>query len=600
MRHRALVLTTAVVLSSTLAPARAAEPPVTQRLAVDVHFLASDSLEGRAAGTAGGRIAARYVADRFAALGLRPAGDDGGYLQSFSFISGVHAGPANRLAFTADGTEHAAVADEDFRPLAFSASGSADGEVVFAGYGISAPDLGYDDYAGLDAEGKIVLVLRHSPDGDDPSSRFQPYMALRRKASEARQHGAAAVLVATGPEKGDSEAPVKLAFDASFGDAGLPVLSISTSLAESLFAGQGFTLGDLQSRIGERDEPASRPLGVRASLAADVIQERATTANVVALLPGADPALANQVVVIGAHYDHLGYGGPDSGSLTPDEHAVHNGADDNASGVAGMLETARRLAARPPARTVLFAAFAAEERGLLGSSHLAQNLPVDQGALVAMINMDMIGRAKRGPAVTVGGYGTAAEWPDIVEAVNADHHLKIATDKGGFGASDHSSFYSLDVPVLFLFTGAHGDYHKPTDDAERLDYGRMAEIVGFVADLARTVADRPEPPTFQRVADEGTGGRRSYKVRTGVIPEFGYEGEGFKISGVAGGSPAEKAGLAGGDVVVRFGDREIRNIYDYMYALGDHEPGQTVDVVVLRDGERLTFPITLEPGRGRG
>ncbi len=568
---------------------------VLSRLRYDVTFLASDALEGRRTGSAGARVAADFVAARFAALGLEPAGDHGTLEQSFSFISGVRPGASNRLELTfPDGPRVAA--GEEFAPLAFSASGSAQGELVFAGYGIHAPDLGYDDYAGLDVKGKVVLVLRFSPQGDDPSSRFQPYMALRRKAADAREQGAAAVLIATGPVAAKDTAPVKLSFDASFADAGLPVLSIATPLAELCFRGHGFTLAELQRGINERQEPASRPLGLTVSLAADVVQERGTGVNVLALLPGSDELLRSQVVLVGAHYDHLGRGGEGSGSLAPASHAVHNGADDNASGVAGMLEIARQLAQNRPRRSVLFAAFAGEEMGLLGSQHLLQNLPVPRESVVAMINLDMIGRLGEGKALTLGGWGTAAEWPQVVEPLRTALGLPVAPSPGGFGASDHSTFYGAGIPVLFFFTGAHEDYHRPTDDAPRLAYPAMAKVVQLATAVVQEVANRPDRLTFQRVAEEGVGERRGYRVRTGVIPEFGYQGLGFKISGVRGGSPAEAAGLKAGDVVVRFGEREIRNIYDYMYALGDHQPGETVTLLVQRDGATLHLAVTLEAG----
>ncbi len=587
-------------LGWAVAASAAPQADLRERLSYDVHFLAAPVLEGRFSGSEGAKVAAEFVAERFRALGLKPAGDGGTYFQHFSFIARVHPGPANALAFELPGGRRTATPDQDFRPLSFSSSGSASGEVVFAGYGIHAADLGYDDYAGLDVKGKVVLVLRFSPEGDDPASRFQPHMALRRKASEARDLGAAALLVATGPVGSKETAPVKISFDASFADSGLPVLGISTPLAEALFAGHGFSLAELQQRMNERKEPASRPLGVGAQLTADVVQERADALNVLALLPGSDARHAGETVVVGAHYDHLGYGGEGSGSLVPEVHAVHPGADDNASGTSGMLEIARRMAAAPPARTVLFAAFAGEEEGLLGSAHLVQHLPVPKDGIVAMVNLDMVGRPKPGPALTIGGYATAAQWPGLVEKLNANHHLKLSTSKGGFGASDHSSFYAAEIPVLFLFTGAHEDYHKPSDTADRINYARMGEVVVFAADLTRRVADLPERPTFQKVADEGIGERRAFKVRTGVIPEFGYDGPGLKLSGVSGGSPADVAGLNAGDVVVRFGTREIRNIYDYMYALGDHKAGDTVTLIVHRGSQTLEIPVTLAPGGARG
>jgi hypothetical protein len=599
-RHLALLGLTFVLAASLAAAPLATSRDTQARLSYDVHFLASGALEGRFSGSEGAKVAAEFVADRFRELALKPAGEDGTYFQHFSFIARVHPGPGNALVFELPGGARTAKVEEDFRPLSFSSSGSASGEVVFAGYGIHAPDLGYDDYAGLDVKGKVVLVLRYSPDGDDPASRFQPHMALRRKASEARALGAVAVLVATGPVGAKETAPVKISFDASFVDSGLPVLGISTSLAEALFAGHGFTLTELQQRMIERKEPASRPLGVTAKLTTDVVQERADTVNVVALLPGSDPERSGEAVVVGAHYDHLGYGGEGSGTLAPDVRAVHPGADDNASGTAGMLEIARRMVAARPARTLIFVAFAGEEEGLLGSSHFVQNPPLPKEKIVAMLNLDMVGRPKPGPALTIGGYGTAAQWPGLVENLNKNHHLKLSTNKGGFGASDHSSFYAADIPVLFFFTGAHEDYHKPTDTADTLRYKLMAEVVGFAADLTLQVADLARRPTFQKVADEGSGERRSFKVRTGVIPEFGYEGPGVKLSGVRGGSAADKAGLKGGDIVVRFGDRDIHNIYDYMYALGDHKAGETVVLKVQRGKETLDLSVTLEAGGAGG
>ncbi len=591
-------LAVALLLAASAVAAVPQGEGVPARLSYDVHFLASGALEGRFSGSPGAKVAAAFVADRFRELGLKPSGDGDTFFQHFSFIARVQPGPGNTLSFDLPGGPRVAKVEDDFRPLAFSSSGSATGEVVFAGYGIHAPDLGFDDYAGMDVKGKVVLVLRFSPDGDDPASRFQPHMALRRKASEARALGAAALLVTTGPVGAKETTPVKISFDASFADSGLPVLGISTPLAEALFAGHGFTLAEFQQRMNERKEPASRPLGVKASLTAAVVQERADAVNVLALLPGSDRALASEVVVVGAHYDHLGYGGEGSGTLAPDARAVHFGADDNASGTAGMLEIARRLAATPPARSVLFAAFAGEEEGLLGSNHLVQHLPVPKEKVVAMVNLDMVGRPKPGPALTVGGYGTAAEWPGLVEKLNGNHHLKLSTNKGGFGASDHSSFYAVDIPVLFLFTGAHEDYHKPSDTADRLNYKGMAEVVGFAADLTVRVADLPQRPTFQKVADEGAGERRGFKVRTGAIPEYGFEGPGVKLSGARGGSPADKAGLKAGDIVLRFGDRDIRNIYDYMYALGDHKPGDVVKLLVKRGSSTVELHVTLEVGGG--
>lgn len=565
------------------------------RLRQHVYFLASSGLEGRRAGTVGAEVAASYVARHFAALNLQPAGDNGTFMQTFSFIAAVEPGPGNSLGF--QGAWEGSAPSDSFAPLPFSASATAVGDLVFVGYGIAAPEIPYDEYQGVEVKDKIVLILRFSPAGDDPSSPFAPYMALRRKVSDAVARGAKGVLIATGPASQASGEPVKIPFDASFADAGVPVMAIATQLAEKLFTGQGFSLGELQERINQRREPASRPLPVTAHLATDLRPQRKQTANVLALLPGTDPELAKEFVVVGAHYDHLGWGGPGSNSLAPDQRAVHNGADDNASGVAGLLEIARQLAASPGKRSLLFAAFGAEELGLLGSSYLVQHLPIPKEQLVAMVNLDMVGRPKKGPAVTVGGYGTAKEWPQLLEDLNRNHHLKLNPAMGGFGASDHSSFYAAGFPVLFFFTGAHEDYHRPSDDAEKLHYHAMAKVVQFATDVVQRVANLPQRPTFQKVAQE-EGPRRSFKVRTGLVPEFGYEGGGVKVSGVRGGSAAEKAGLQAGDVVVQVGSRPVHNIYDYMYALGDYKPGEKVVYTVRRGEETLKLQVTFEAGGG--
>lgn len=560
-----------------------------------VYFLASSGLEGRRAGTVGAEVAASYVARYFAGCNLQPMGNNATFMQTFSFIAEVQPGPGNSLRF--QGALETSAPPDAFAPVSFSASGVVVGDLVFVGYGIAAPDIPYDDYQGVEVKDKVVLILRFSPAGDDPSSPFAPYMPLRRKVSDAVARGAKGVLIATGPVSQASGEPVKVPFDASFADAGVPVTAIATTLAEQLFAGQSFSLSELQQRMNQRREPASRPLPVTVHLSTDLRPQRKQTANVLALLPGTDPQLAEEFVVVGAHYDHLGFGGPGSNSLAPDQRAVHNGADDNASGVAALLEIARQLAASPGKRSLLFAAFGAEELGLLGSSFFVQHLPVPKEQVVAMVNLDMVGRPKKGPAVTAGGYGTAKEWPQLLEGCNRNHHLKLNPAMGGFGASDHASFYAAGIPVLFFFTGAHEDYHRPTDDAEKLDYAGMAKVVQFAADVVRAVANLPQRPTFQKVAQE-EGPRRSFRVRTGLVPEYGYEGAGVKVSGVRGGSAAEKAGLQAGDVVIQVGSRPVHNIYDYMYALGDHKPGETVVFFVRRGEKTLELTVTFEVGGG--
>ena len=580
----------------------AADSAAAARIQADVDWLASPEMKGRRAGAPEADRAADGIAERFRKLGLLPAGPKGSYLQPFDFIDGVDLGPKNAFE-TGDGASKRSWAvGEDFRPLAFSAAGSAAGEVVFAGYGIVAKDLSYDDYDGLDVKDKVVLVLRYGPDGDDEKSPFSPYAALRFKASVARDKGAKALLVAAGPLTKDvPDDLVALRTDAAFADAGIVALSLRRAVAEALLAPSGKTLAAAQKAIDDTKRPAPfAAAGSWVALVADVTPRRVRTANVLGLLPGADPKANPGIVIVGAHYDHLGLGGPSSLGRGGDAN-VHPGADDNASGTAALLEMARNFAGRNPPlpRSLLFIAFAAEEIGTLGSLHFTKNPTAPWESVVAMFNMDMIGRL-RGDKLDVQGVGTSPAWKGLIESSNTNAKLKLALLDGGFGPSDHSPFYAAKKPVLFVFTGAHADYHKPSDTADRVDAAGIVRVVKFLGPVVAAVASAPERIAFAEVkggvAPSG-GGSRSFRVWVGGIPDFSEEGAGVKLSGVSAGSPAEKAGLQAGDLIVRFGDKELRNLYDYTYALQGRKPGEKVNIVVKRtEGGKTvekTFEVTL-------
>jgi hypothetical protein len=576
----------------------AAQPaPAAARVQADVAFLASDDFQGRRAGTVEGDRAAAWVADQFRKIGLAPAGVNGTWMQPFDFIDGVDLGSKNRLE-TAAGAKKAWTAGNDFRPLAFSAAGLAEGDVVFAGYGIVAKDLGYDDYAGLDVKDKLVLVLRYSPDGDDEKSAFSPFAALRFKAAVAREKGAKAMLVAAGPLTKDvADDLIALRTDAAFSDAGIVAVSVRRPVAEALLAGSGRTLETAQKAIDDAKKPASFAVsGARASLNVDVTPRRARASNVLGLLKGADPGKSAEIVIVGAHYDHLGLGGSTS-LASASGPQIHHGADDNASGVAAILEMARDLAARRATlpRSVLFISFAAEELGTLGSLHFTKNPTVPWEAVVAMFNLDMVGRLRE-DKLDVQGVGTSPAWKALVEASNVDARLKLALLDGGFGPSDHSPFYAAKKPVLFAFTGAHADYHKPSDTADKIDAEGIVRVVKFMEPVVAAVAAAPERIAYAEVKG-GTpagSGSRSFRVWVGGIPDFSEEGKGVKLSGVTGGSPAEKAGLLAGDTIVKFGDKELRNLYDYTYALQGRKPGDKVNLVVRREENGKTVEKTLE------
>ena len=325
---------------------------------------------------------------------------------------------------------------------------------------------------------------------------------------------------------------------------------------------------------------------------ADVSPKRSTTRNVIGLLPGTGGT--QETIVIGAHYDHLGVGGT-SASLDPaPEGKVHAGADDNASGVSGLLELARRLSTQPRRRALLFAAFGAEEEGTLGSSHFVKEPPVPLAGVVAMLNMDMVGRLRE-DLVAVHGTGTSSLWPKLVEEANAGLGLKLKSSEGGYGPSDHSPFYAAARPVLFFFTGAHEDYHRSSDTADRVNAEGIARVADLVEGIVTRLASSAEPVPFTRVAaeKETQTATRGFRVWVGGIPDYSAEGPGVRFTGVTPGSPAEKAGMQAGDVLVRFGQKEIRNVYDYTYALAERKAGDRVTVVVKRAGADVSLEVVL-------
>jgi aminopeptidase YwaD len=571
---------------------------IASELREHVVWLASDELRGRRTGTLEAARAARYLAAEFRRYGLRPEGNAGGYLQDFPFVSGVELGPANRLAVVGRGDP--LLLDRDWRPFAYSDDGGSDTlEVVFAGYGISVPDEGWDDYAGLDVNGKAVLVVPYGPPEEGGGMRFPRHHALRRKASNARDHGAVALLVAPHPDLDPADFLEPLRYDASPGSSGIRVVGLTLAAADRILGSAGALAARLQAPPAPPARPAGRggtrtPTPPRIRLEVDIEPVRATGINVL----GAVPALveSDTWIVIGAHYDHLGMGG--EGSLVPDTTAVHNGADDNASGTAGLLELAQEFAAMPLTdRNLLFAAFAGEEEGLLGSAYLAEHLPPAAGHLEAMLNMDMVGRLSGERSLTVYGTGTSPSWDGLLDELNVSsrYGFKLSRVPDGYGSSDHASFYARGIPVLHFFTGTHGDYHRPTDDADRLNYPGEERVVRFIAALVRRWTRSPERLVYQATAQpEGMGeGRAGIAVYTGVVPDFGWEGEGFRISGVNDGSPAANAGLEPGDVILRMGERPVRNIYDYTYALLDGSPGQRVEMELRRGDRVFTVKIVL-------
>jgi hypothetical protein len=591
-----------------------------ERLAAAVRWLAAPDREGRGPGTAGIEQAADWIAGELAAVsGLQTRVVGEGPFQPFEMtLEATLGAPADNTAElvgppAADGSRTTVPLElgRDFTPLAAGGSGSFDLPLVFAGYGITAPRENYDDYAPLGdvAQGAAVVVLRQEPQKDDPHSVFDgnqasQHAALARKVANASEHEAGAVVFCN---DADAEGDALMAFTrAGEGSTArtMPVLHLRRSAVDDVVrAAAEAPLADIQRGIDDRLIPASRPLDgwrIRGRVAID--RRETKTRNVLALLPGAgkpaEPAAGvaaidpREVVILGAHYDHLGYGGENS--TAPGEKAIHHGADDNASGTAMLLEVARRLAAAGPLpRAVLFIAFSGEERGLLGSGHYAANAVLPLSDTVAMVNLDMVGRLVD-DKVIVHGTGTGTGLEALVDRLVAEHGLTAAKEPGGFGPSDHASFYAKKVPVLHVFTGSHGDYHRPSDTADKINVAGMEKLTALVTAIVRDLATRPDRPAYVEVAAPAfaRGGDRPY---FGSIPDFGNPGNGYSISGVAKDSPAAKGGLRGGDRIVRVGSSAIANLEDFDSALRKHKGGDTVPVVVVRDGAEVTLDVTLGP-----
>lgn len=631
-------------------------PPAVSRLRADVSYLADDLREGRGPGTQGIDDAADHIAAVFREAGISAAPGAEGYFQPFSIQSGRTLGDNIKLSFTIppdqipddvkkqlsdDLKKHSVPTPEgdsksaelkkpslvvsdvvlgpfamvvaelkkNFSPLAIGSSGSfEDADVVFAGFGITADDdehnLHYDDYKGLDVRDKVVLILRKEPDPKDMESGFSgeeptSHATFRSKVANAARHHAKAVLLVNDSESAGKEDTL-LDFDATPSGGTVPFLMVKRELADSLLSAAEMPgLDALETKINETLEPQSKPLeGVTASGSVSVERKETAVKNVVGVIEGEGP-LADETVVVGAHYDHLGLGG--SGSLAFGSHDIHNGADDNASGTSVVLEMARRLARRadPLPRRVVFILFSAEERGLLGSEYYVGHPLYPLEKTVAMVNFDMVGRLNKDRELTVFGARTSEGLDDLVLALAHSQGLEanlIEGTGGEFFASDHASFYKKDIPVLFFFTGTHADYHRPSDDAEKINYEGMARIADLGELVLLDLARRPARPEFIRLASPRRSSaptRGGHGIYFGSRPNYAYQGDGVKLDGVSPDSPAARAGLQAGDIVVSFGGLDVHDLESYMTAMSGKKPGDEVEVTVERDGQEKTFKATL-------
>lgn len=566
----------------------------TSELSEEIRFLASDSLKGRKPGTPEEFVAAKFIRDKFRAAGLELMGKDG--FQEFELVADVKAGSNNTLTF--DGAK--AEFDKDFIPLSFSANSQLSAKAVFACYGfdLDQDSLKWNDYSGIDVKGKWVLILRGDPEMEKTNSAFIPFEQERSKVLNAKDKGAAGVIFISPAELESKDKLMTLHYDKTAGDAGMPVFHITRALANMIIASSGKTIEQIEKSCKLDKKPLSFELLVIINANADVVPQKVTTRNVVGLLRGTDPKLSAEYVVIGGHYDHLGFGGSGSGSRMPDTVAVHYGADDNASGTAGVIELAQKIAAHKSElkRSVVFIAFAAEEMGLLGSKEFTREPLIDLKKVSAMINLDMIGRMKPDEkSITIGGTGTSVQSDSLLTTLASNRPFDIKRSTEGYGPSDHASFYSENIPVFFFFTGVHEDYHTPKDVAEKINYKGEKDVLDFVFDLAMAIDHMPKQLTFKEAgAKTGERSSRNFKVTLGIIPDMASsENNGLGVDGVRKGGPAELGGIKKGDRIIAIDGQPVTNIYDYMTRLGKLKAGQVTSVEVIRDGSKVILLVQL-------
>ena len=603
-----------------------------QNLRDHVVYLASDQLEGRRTGEAGATTAAGYIANMFANFklqtGIERRNEKGklvqNYLQTFPYITGVEIGAGNDFQARLNGQN--IDTKNEIKPVGFSPNGAAtNAAIVFAGFGIVSTEPKFDDYANLDARGKIVVAFEGLPDNDNPHTLFWRFNS-QAKALIAKEHGAIGLILISRQENFSDERLTKLTYDQTVGEAAIPTFVISREAAARMFGAADVKELDALEKIAAMRKDVSAQVAISfpnaaptASFNVNLVKKTVEAYNVIGVLPGKDAQLKNEAIIVGAHYDHLGHGG--QGSLDVNSKEIHHGADDNASGVAAMIELARRFAkSKDNKRTLIFMAFSGEEEGLLGSAFYVNNPVFPLNKTAAMINMDMVGRLKD-DKLTVGGIGTASEWKNLVNFDNQSNFSGVINEKplnfeivnkqtgevinknnpnfvlqlneDGFGPSDHSSFYGKQIPVLFFFTGTHNDYHKPTDTSDKINYDGLLKVTNFVGEIVKAIDQNPQKPTYTVAKSSGMGGGRSgFNISLGTVPNYADgDNSGLILDGVRDDSPAAKAGVKAGDKVTKLAGHDIKNINDYTFVLGEMKAGEEYEITVVRGNQTLTLKI---------
>jgi peptidase M28-like protein/PDZ domain-containing protein/PA domain-containing protein len=581
-----------------------AQSPANATTRQHVEALASEKPDGRLTGSPGERVAGDYIVSQLQRIGAKPLAGLSDYRVPFEFTAARSDGGSSVSVGgkRSDGVEWGTTFTP-VRALSFSDNGEVSGQLVFAGYGIVVPDgqdFGYDSYAGLDVKDKIVLVLRYFPEDAEPKVKalLARYSDLRYKAMAARQRGAKAILVVTGPRSPNAGELVPMSFDTALAGSGIVAVSIPGDAAKSIFTAipeKSFESSQQELDSGNPHVAGFDIPNLTVRVRGAVQREKQEGHNIVAYLPATMPTDGVQKpwIALGAHYDHLGHG-QNGNSLARKEETgrIHFGADDNASGTSAVLAVGEALAKQARKRNVLLNFWSGEEIGLIGSGAFAAKPPVPIDQIAAYFNFDMVGRMQDNK-LNVQAVGTSPAWPKMIEQANIPAGFDLQVQQDPYQPTDVSTFNQAGVPCLNFFTGTHVDYHRPTDTADKIDYEDLDRIVAFATSIARRVGDSDEPPTFSKVDQPASGGSRAgIRVFTGTIPDYASDVKGLLLGGVIGGGPAEQAGLQKGDIIVEIAGQSITNVYDYTYALELLKIGQPVKVVYMRNGRRVETTLT--------
>lgn len=549
-----------------------------------VRYLASEELKGREPGTDGDKAAANYIKSKYKQAGLTLLADNG--IQYFEVIKGISIGKKSSLSVG----DSVYKLNSAYVPLSFSSNGKEKAQVVFAGYGfsITSDTLTWDDYSGIDAKGKWVMIFRSDPDLENIASPFAQYGTDRYKVMNAMDHGASGVILVNTVDFDADDNLEKIKPQRQISAAKIPVIQVKRNVAEYLLKGTNKSVADLEASFKKDYRSASFPTNSILNCNVELVTEKAKTMNVIGLKKGK----SDEFIVIGAHYDHLGLGG--ESSRTPDTVAVHYGADDNASGVAMLIEMAQKTSIINPECNIVFIAFGAEEMGLLGSRYFVENPLVELKQIKAMFNLDMVGRLNKEKSLSISGTGTALETDSLLNIGIDSTLFSITRSPGGTGPSDHSSFYGVGIPVLFFSTGVHDQYHTPFDNADLINYQGMEVLGNSIFNLLDLYLDNEQQLTFQEFQDpQPPGMRRRMKVTLGIVPDFAVKVEGLGVAGVRAGGPAYNGGMKKGDVIIGIDNKAVTNIYDYMFRMGNYSKGQRITVEVLRDEKKKLLIIQL-------